>query len=239
MLQTYFDEIEIIVVLLYVVLGISLNSYLLTFAKPFRFLLAKYSGETAARRSVYLQRIMGMFFYGIVPLAIVLMLLHGSLRDYGTVLSEPLTTLLWGILFAAIIIPLTLYNAKSPSNLAVYPQIRSKKWTLSTLLISGLTWAGYLLCYEFFFRGFLLFACLREFGTVPAVAINMLIYSIAHIPKGKLETIGAIPLGLVLCVLTISTESIWFAFLAHVIMALSNEWISLYHNKDTKLEIKF
>jgi membrane protease YdiL (CAAX protease family) len=239
MLQTYLDKIEIVVVLLYVVLGLSLNSYLLTLAKPFRFLLAKYSSEIAARRSVYLQRIMGMFFYGIVPLVIVLMLLHGTLRDYGTVLTDPLETLLWGILFAAIIIPLILYNSKSPSNLAVYPQIRSKKWTLSTLLLSGLTWAGYLLCYEFLFRGFLLFACQREFGTVPAIAINMLIYSIAHVPKGKLETVGAIPLGLVLCVLTIVTESIWFAFLAHVIMALTNEWISLYYNKDIKLEIKF
>ncbi|BAX81573.1 CPBP family intramembrane glutamic endopeptidase [Labilibaculum antarcticum] len=239
MLQTYFDNIEIIVVLLYVVLGISLNSYLLTFAKPFRFLLAKYSGETAAKRSVYLQRFMGMFFYGIVPLVIVLILLQGTLRDYGTVLTDPSETLLWGILFAAIIIPLTLYNAKSPSNLAVYPQIRSKKWTLNTLLLSGLTWAGYLLFYEFLFRGFLLFACLREFGAVPAVAINMMIYSVAHIPKGKLETIGAIPLGLLLCVVTLATGSIWFAFLAHVIMALSNEWISLYHNKDIKLAIKF
>ncbi|MFA9371891.1 MAG: CPBP family intramembrane glutamic endopeptidase [Labilibaculum antarcticum] len=239
MLQTYFDNTEIIVVLLYVVLGISINSYLLTFAKPFRFLLAKYSGETAGKWSVYLQRFMGMFFYGIVPLVIVLILLQGSLRDYGTVLTDPSETLLWGILFAAIIIPLTLYNAKSPSNLAVYPQVRSKKWTLSTLLLSGLTWTGYLLFYEFLFRGFLLFACLREFGTVPAVAINMLIYSVAHIPKGKLETIGAIPLGLLLCVVTIATGSIWFAFLAHVIMALSNEWISLYHSKDIKLEIKF
>jgi membrane protease YdiL (CAAX protease family) len=174
-----------------------------------------------------------------MPLVIVLILLQGTLRDYGTVLTDPLETLLWGILFAAIIIPLTLYNAKSPSNLAVYPQIRSKKWTLSTLLLSGLTWAGYLLFYEFLFRGFLLFACLREFGTVPAVAINMLIYSVAHIPKGKLETIGAIPLGLLLCVVTLATGSIWFAFLAHVIMALSNEWISLYHNKDIKLAIKF
>ena len=239
MLHIHFYKIEIVVVLLYVVLGLFLNSYLLTLAKPFRFLQAICSSETAARRSVYLQRIMGMFFYGIVPLVMVLILLQGNLRDYGTVLTDPLETLLWGILFAAIIIPLTLYNAKSPSNLAAYPQIRSKKWTLSTLLSSGLTWVGYLLCYEFLFRGFLLFACQREFGTIPAIVINMLIYSMAHIPKGKLETVGAIPLGFVLCVLTIVTESIWFAFLAHVIMALTNEWISLYHNKDIKLEIKF
>jgi len=180
-----------------------------------------------------------MFFFGIVPAILILSLLPTTFRDYGTLLDQPAETLLWGLLFAMLIIPLILLRGKAPSNLAAYPQIRSKKWNMSIVVLSALTWVGYLLCYEFFFRGFLLFACQRALGIIPAIAINVLIYAIAHIPKGKFETIGAIPLGLVLCVLTIKTGSIWFAFLAHVIMALANEWLALYHNKNIELEIKF
>ena len=42
----------------------------------------------------------------------------------------------------------------------------------------------------------------------PAIAINIALYSATHILKGLDETIGAIPLGFVLCLLTISSGTI-------------------------------
>jgi len=237
MVNTYLYEI--VTVLLYVLVGLFFNAYFSASSKVFSRVLKKYPDEKAGRLRVYLQRISGMFFLGFMPLALIYTLLPTTLMDYGGLPAEPKATLLWVLLFAMLIIPLILLKAKATSNLSVYPQIRTNKWNLNIVVLSGLTWIGYLLCYEFLFRGFLLFACQRAFGAVPAVVINMLVYSIAHIPKGKFETIGAIPLGLVLCVLTIETGSIWFAFLAHVIMALSNEWIALYHNKNMELKIKF
>jgi len=239
MLQTPVHEIEIIIVLLYVLVGLFFNASFSASSKPFSRLLGKFPNERADRLRVYLQRITGMFFFGFVPVILILTLLPSTFRDYGTSLTEPTEILSWGLLFALLIIPLILFRGKSASNLAAYPQIRSKKWNLNIVVLSALTWIGYLLCYEFLFRGFLLFACQRAFGIIPAIVINVLIYAIAHIPKGKFETIGAIPLGLVLCVLTIKTGSIWFAFLAHVIMALANEWVALYHNKNIELEMKF
>ena len=55
-----------------------------------------------------------------------------------------------------------------------------------------------------------------------AIAINTAMYSATHIPKGLDETIGAIPLGIVLCLLTIASGTIWIAFLVHVAMAWTN-----------------
>jgi len=239
MLQIHFHDIEIVWVLLFVLIGLLFNSYFSTTSKPFSRLLDKYPKELAVERRIYLQRIAGMFFLGFVPLIVIHLLLPTTLRDYGVLLLETSATLMWGLIFALVVIPLILFNGKSRSNLAVYPQIRSKNWNFRILFLSCLTWIGYLLCYEFLFRGFLLFACQRAFGTVPAVVINVLIYAIAHIPKGKFETIGAIPLGLVLSILTFTTGTIWFAFLAHVIIALTNEWIALYHNKEMYLKFKF
>lgn len=239
MVHTYLYEIEIITVLLYVLVALSFNAYFSASSRVFSRVLKKYPDEKAGRLRVYLQRISGMFFLGFMPLVLIYTLLPTTLKDYGSLLVGLKSTLLWALLFAMLIIPLILLKAKSTSNLAVYPQIRTNKWNLNILVLSGLTWIGYLLCYEFLFRGVLLFACQRAFGAVPAIVINILIYAIAHIPKGKFETIGAIPLGFILCVLTIETGSIWFAFLAHVIMALSNEWIALYHNKELELKIKF
>ena len=71
-------------------------------------------------------------------------------------------------------------------------------------------------------------------GVWPAIAINIALYSATHIPKGLEETIGAIPLGLVLCILTLSTGTIWIAFLVHVVMAWTNTLTSLKFNPDMK-----
>jgi membrane protease YdiL (CAAX protease family) len=90
----------------------------------------------------------------------------------------------------------------------------------------------YLLGYEAFFRGFLLFGMLEH--QVPvwiAIAINTVFYSLAHIPKGKGEAFGAIPLGFLLCLAAISTGSFWVPFAVHVVMAWSNELFTLQHHR--------
>jgi len=236
-MHTHIHETEIVIVLTYVLIGLFFNFF--ASSKIFRGLLGRYPDEIAARWRIYLQRIIGMLLFGFVPVVLITILLPTTLHDYGTLLADPAETLLWVLLFASVVIPIILIRGKSASNLAAYPQIRSKKWNFNIIVLSSLTWVGYLACYELFFRGFLLFSSQRAFGTVPAVVINILIYAIAHIPKGKFESIGAIPLGFVLCYITIKTGSIWFAFLAHSIMALTNEWVALYHNRDIELEFKF
>jgi membrane protease YdiL (CAAX protease family) len=82
------------------------------------------------------------------------------------------------------------------------------------------------------FRGVLLFACERAMGVELAITINVAIYAFFHIHKGLREAIGAIPLGVVLCLLTLKTGTIWISFFVHVVLSLSNEWFSLkYHPK--------
>ena len=118
----------------------------------------------------------------------------------------------------------------------MYPQIRKKEWNFQLLLLSAFSWTAYLLAYEFMFRGYLLFISVAYLGVWPAIALNVAIYALVHVPKGYKEAFGAVPFGIVLGIITIQTGTIWVAFVVHVIMALSNEWFSLRANPEMKLK---
>jgi len=93
----------------------------------------------------------------------------------------------------------------------------------------------FLVAYEFFFRGFILYASLTVLDPWSAIALNCSLYGFAHFYKGPGETFGAIIVGVLLCYLTIVTGNIWSAVAIHSVMALSNEWFSLRAHPDMKL----
>jgi membrane protease YdiL (CAAX protease family) len=93
-------------------------------------------------------------------------------------------------------------------------------------------WFIYLFGYELLFRGILLFPLVDSLGVWPAIAINIALYSATHIPKGLDETMGALPLGLVLCILTLYSGTIWIAFFVHVAMAWTNSFTALKYHPD-------
>ena len=117
----------------------------------------------------------------------------------------------------------------------MYPQIRVKEWDTQLLLLSAFSWIAYLLAYEFMFRGYLLFVSVEYLGVWPAIALNIAIYALVHVPKGIKEAVGALPLGVVLGIITIQTGNIWVAFVVHIVLALSNEWFSLKAHPDMRL----
>ena len=100
------------------------------------------------------------------------------------------------------------------------------------MLTEGLGWFIYLFGYELLFRGILLFPLVAAIGVWPAIGVNIALYSATHIPKGVEETIGAVPLGLVLCILTLLSGNIWIAFLVHVLMAWTNTFTALHFNPE-------
>lgn len=175
---------------------------------------------------VLFQRLLGILIFGIVPLLAILFWGTKNMDDFGVIAPVP-ETYFWTIILSILIITLNYINARTPENLELYPQIREKIWSLQLIILSATSWVGYLLSYEFLFRGFLLFSAMSLLGLWPAIILNTAIYSLVHLPKGVKETIGAIPLGIILCYLTASTGSIWIAVATHIVMAVSNEWLSL------------
>jgi len=86
----------------------------------------------------------------------------------------------------------------------------------------------FLICYEFFFRGCILFSCIDQFGTLAAIIINLVLYALIHSFNGKKEMYGAVPFGLMLCLFTIWYQSVWPAILLHLLLSSSHESIFLF-----------
>ena len=80
-----------------------------------------------------------------------------------------------------------------------------------------------------------LFVSVAYLGVWPAIILNVAIYALVHVPKGIKEAVGAIPLGILLCIITLQTGSIIVALAVHIIMALGNEWFSLKAHPGMKI----
>ena len=176
-------------------------------------------------------RLTGVLFFGILPV-LIFRLVSGY--DHLSDITGPAagSGFLWllPVLFVTLVI--NYLFASGAENLKMYPQIRMKEWTRGLVLLSALSWIAYLFAYELLFRGLLFFPLLAQLGLWPAIFINTLIYSLVHIPKGRKESIGAIPVGIILCLLAYKTGSFWIAFYIHIMMALSNEWFSIKYHPD-------
>jgi membrane protease YdiL (CAAX protease family) len=209
--------------------------YWFTAASPVikQFFYKKNNEDRASVKHIFFTKWFGFFSMGILPLVICLILLpEYNIADYGLTFipATSVFSIVWTLGLCALVIPLAYMSAKKPKNLINYPQIRAKVWTEKTVFIHALGWALYLFGYEFLFRGILLFPVVDSIGVWPAIAINIGLYSATHIPKGLDETIGAIPLGVVLCLLTLASGTIWIAFFVHLAMAWTNCFTALkYH----------
>ena len=67
-------------------------------------------------------------------------------------------------------------------------------------------------------------------GLWPAIGLNIVLYSLVHIPKGLHEILGALPFGIILCLAAYDTGSFWIAFIAHGSQAVINEFYAIRFN---------
>ena len=199
----------------------------------------KYDHDQASLKHIFFTKYFGFFAMGVFPTIVFLIYFPEiTLQELGLSFTNKTSvfSLLWIIGLSILIVPLVYVSAKKPKNLLNYPQIRAKVWTKKMLFINALGWFLYLFGYEFLFRGILLIPLVEALGMWPAIAINIALYSATHIPKGLDETLGAIPLGFVLCLLTISSGTIWIAFIVHVVMAWTNTFTALKFHPDMRIQ---
>ncbi len=186
----------------------------------------------------FIEKLAGFVLFGLVPFLLFNVLAGAKSSESG--FKTGTSRHYWYLLVISLVFIslLTFFASKQKTFQEKYPQLRLKNWSARYSLISASGWILYILGYEFFFRGILLFACYREYGFWPALVINILLYSVAHLDQGVLMSIGAIPAGVIFCLLTILTGSFLFAFLIHSWMAVSNEIFSIYHNPGLTFKVK-
>ncbi|MGB9746213.1 MAG: CPBP family intramembrane glutamic endopeptidase [Bacteroidales bacterium] len=175
---------------------------------------------------VLYKRILAVFFFFLLPL-VFLRFTHQNFLDWFS-LSNVYETAIVSIAISAPLIIINLINGKQAENLQLYPEIRTEQWDGKLILLSAVSWIAYLIAYEFLFRGCMFFLLLKNYNFTLALVINVIVYSFAHFPKNMRETLAALPFGAILCWACSYTENIWPAIIAHIVLALSNEWIALY-----------
>lgn len=111
-----------------------------------------------------------------------------------------------------------------------YPELGADGWSGRTVALHGAFWSLYLTVYEILFRGVLLGIPAALIGPWPAVGINAALYSAVHMPKGGQEAFGALLLGTLLCLVTLTTGNAYTAIVVHIALAVSNGlWAKRVH----------
>lgn len=77
--------------------------------------------------------------------------------------------------------------------------------------------------YEVWFRGFLLGYGIDNLGILPAVLLNVALYSLLHTVNGKEEMISCIPFGFLLCYITIWQGTALPAIVIHLALTVTYE----------------
>jgi membrane protease YdiL (CAAX protease family) len=200
------------------------------------YFLKKYTSQKASIYFIAYQKLSGFVLMGIIPTCFILFSSDYNLSDLGFTIGDMNQNLKFGLLLSAVIIMINFFVSKRKFTFQMYPQMKVKEWSIRLLLFNACCTITYLLAYEFLFRGILLFVCTNAFGFWPAVAINLAFYSSTHIPKSGQETLGTYPYGLVLCLVTISSGSIFIAFITHFVMAFSLDLFCIKNNPDLKFK---
>ena len=134
-------------------------------------------------------------------------------------------TSVWMLIAVAIIIgTLSAFKKIYSSNNSDYSL--PSYLPLSFVLIRTL----FLIVYEAFFRGIVLFVMIEDLGLVPAVIVNVIVYALLHWFDKK-ERVGSVPMGIILCSVSIYYHSVWPAIIIHVSLALSHEITILINNR--------
>lgn len=102
------------------------------------------------------------------------------------------------------------------------------------LLLYEMAMGFYLFCWEFLFRGFLLFGLQKSrVGAVGAVLIQALLFALLHwsyvkgASKPPVEVLSALPGGIVLGIVALRTRSFLYGFLIHWAISLTLDLILL------------
>lgn len=112
-------------------------------------LLAHFKKSLGSRtrrlRHVFVRRLVSSFFFGVLPLLVLMGTQDYTMADYGWSFHFTAFDLYWTLGLSAVMIFLSAYSARKPVSLARYPEIRARQWPPSLLLQSNLSWVLYLL----------------------------------------------------------------------------------------------
>ena len=143
--------------------------------------------------------------YLVIPLLVVLILFRENPARYGFTVGDWKTGLLLTVIGIVLIAPVLWLVGHGGAMEAYYlPQLRGLPWNTFADLFG----------WEFFFRGFILFAYVRCFGA-EGLWLQAVPFALAHIGKPEVETLSTIFGGFAFGWVAYRTRSFVYPFLIH------------------------
>jgi membrane protease YdiL (CAAX protease family) len=145
-------------------------------------------------------------FYFVIPLLLTLLLFRENPKEYGFTLGDWKLGLTYTALGILLMAPILYFLGHDNEFMRTYYQ----------RLLPGLPWSTFLdlIGWEFFFRGWILFAYLRRFGH-DALWLQAVPFALAHIGKPDIETLSTIFGGFAFGWVAYRTKSFVWPFFIH------------------------
>jgi membrane protease YdiL (CAAX protease family) len=170
-------------------------------------------------RLLNLKHVLGIILFGIIFYTIL-----PELRFLVNVIDIPRLHVL-SLFFMVLFLCAFVANA-SVKRQGLHTQISgynfSNAWTYFIIRFV------FLLCYEFFFRGVVLFQFLLYVPLFQAMLYSTILYVLIHCFDSRKEILGAIPFGMILCLFAYYTNSVWYVFFIHIALSAVYE-ISMFY----------
>jgi len=172
----------------------------------------------------------------VIPVLIVKLVFKEKISQYGLKPGDYKTGLKLASLFIVIMLAVIWFASSSESFTGAYPVFNQARdsWRLFLIYECGLF--IYMIAWEFIWRGFMLWGLYPKFG-IYAVLIQMIPFVILHNGKPALETFGAIAGGILLGILAIRTESIYYCIITHFGVMFCIDFISILRYRANDLGI--
>ena len=146
-----------------------------------------------------------MILFLLVPLLIILVVFRENPRDYGFSFGDWKAGLVLTALGILLMAPILWLVARGGAMKEYYlPQVEGLPWNTFLDLFG----------WEFFFRGFILFAYARKFGP-EALWLQAVPFALAHIGKPEVETLSTIFGGFAFGWVAYRSKSFLYPFLIH------------------------
>jgi membrane protease YdiL (CAAX protease family) len=126
-----------------------------------------------------------------------------------------------------LMLPIVVSVSYLPAFQRYYPFYDHAEQSVQGLLLWEALYAVQFITLEYFYRGFLLFSLERFLG-VYAVFVMVIPYCMMHFGKPFVETLAAIPAGIVLGILALKTRSIWPGAALHIAVGWTTDLLSLW-----------
>lgn len=149
-----------------------------------------------------------------LPMVLILVVMREDPSGFGFSVGDTKAGYrLAGILYV-LLIPLLIIAARMPAFQSYYPIQKQAERDFASFAYFELTYGMYLFCWEFFFRGFLLFGIARVIGSW-SILPQAIAFGIMHAGKPGPEIACSFAAGIILGIVALRAKSFAPCFVLH------------------------